>query len=52
MAESRFVEVTEEKINCFKETVYISQIIIYAIVLKQLSPSGSANTDMHLPFGE
>ena len=40
MAASRFVEVTDEEINCFKENA-IFQIITCVIILKQLFTWGS-----------
>ena len=42
MVVCRFVELTEEKINCFKENAYFF-INTYIIVLKQLFISGSLN---------
>ena len=49
MAASRFVEVTDEEINCFIE---IFQIITYVIILKQLFISGSLNKDIHHAIGK
>ena len=47
MATSHFVEVTDEEINCFRESAYFSNNhVIDVIILKQLF------TNIHLAFGE
>ena len=45
MAVSRFIEVTDEEINCFNENVYF-QIITYVIILEQLFTSGSVKKNL------
>ena len=51
MAASRFVEVTDEEINYFKENAYF-QIIANVIILKQLFTSPQTRLFIHLTFGE